>query len=141
MRKLPRAQPLVFIDSNVPMYLVGAEHPNKPLAAAILQRLASQGERLVTDAVVFQEILHRYSAIRRTEMIQPAFNVLLGVVDEVFPIDLGCVESAKAVLLAYSGLSSRDAVHLAVMDIRSVKSIVSFDAGFDTVGGVNRIFA
>ncbi|MHB8635879.1 MAG: hypothetical protein ACYC96_05340 [Fimbriimonadaceae bacterium] len=73
------------------MYLVGAEHHNKVLSAAIVQRLAVQGERLVTDAGVFQEILHRYGAITRKDAIQPAFDALLGIVDEVFPIDLPCV--------------------------------------------------
>ena len=123
------------------MYLVGAEHPNKTLAATVLQRLAIQGERLVTDAEVFQEILHRYSAIRRTEAIQPAFDVLHNVVDEVLAIDLACVEGAKSLLLAYSGLSSRDAIHIATMKGRGISSIVSFDSGFDAVSGLNRLFA
>src|SRR5580704_16343013 len=121
------------------MYLVGAEHPNKLLAAAILRRLAAHGERLVTDAEVFQEILHRYSAIRRAEAIQPAFDLLNGVVDEVFPIDLACVELAKSLLLAYSGLSSRDAIHVASIKAHNVPALVSFDAGFDCVTGLDRI--
>ena len=74
------------------------------------------------------------------EMIQPAFNVLLGVVDEVFPVDLVCVEEAKTLLLAYTGLSSRDALHIAVMNARGVSSMVSFDSGFDAVRGIHRIF-
>lgn len=45
------------------MYLIGAPHPNKDIATAIIERLAAQGEKLVTDAEVFQEILHRYNAI------------------------------------------------------------------------------
>jgi hypothetical protein len=46
---------------------------------------------LVTDAEVFQEILHRYVSIRRHDAIQSAFDTLSGLVDDVFPIDLGTI--------------------------------------------------
>lgn len=42
------------------MYLVGAAHPSKIAAQRQLERVISGGERLVTDAEVLQEILHRY---------------------------------------------------------------------------------
>src|ERR1022692_1479833 len=51
---------VIFIDSNIPMYLVGAAHPNKTSAQILLESLIAKGERLVTDAEVLQEILHRY---------------------------------------------------------------------------------
>ena len=56
---------MIFIDSNVPMYLVGAAHTNKDRALAILTQLVRDGEQFVTDAEVYQEIFHRYTAIRR----------------------------------------------------------------------------
>jgi predicted nucleic acid-binding protein len=55
---------VIFIDSNIPMYLVGAAHPFQG-AAATTESCVRQGERLVTDVEVLQEILHRYAAIRR----------------------------------------------------------------------------
>jgi predicted nucleic acid-binding protein len=73
---------VIFIDSNIPMYLIGASHPNKDLARRLLEMCIERSERLVTDAEVLQEILHRYIAIRRRDAL-PAFNALLGVVDEV----------------------------------------------------------
>ncbi|MEK7767853.1 MAG: type II toxin-antitoxin system VapC family toxin, partial [bacterium] len=65
---------MIFVDSNIPMYLVGGHHPHKGEAQKALEGLISAGERLVTDAEAFQEILHRYSAIRRPAAIQPAFD-------------------------------------------------------------------
>jgi predicted nucleic acid-binding protein len=56
---------LIFIDSNVPMYLAGAVHPHKTDAQLILAGLVAAKERLVCDAEVLQEILHRYAAIER----------------------------------------------------------------------------
>ncbi|MEZ5459743.1 MAG: hypothetical protein R3E65_10705 [Steroidobacteraceae bacterium] len=41
---------MVFVDSNVAMYLVGAAHPNKVDAQRRLEALVSARTRLVTDA-------------------------------------------------------------------------------------------
>jgi predicted nucleic acid-binding protein len=130
---------VIFVDCNIPMYLVGAPHPNTDAARRLLERHVGRDERLVTDAEVFQEILHRFHAIRRPEAIQPAFDALLGVVDEVLPIELADVERGRTELLARSGLSARDAVHLAVMRRHGVTRVMSFDAGFDAVGGIERL--
>lgn len=130
---------MIFIDSNIPMYLIGASHPNKDPARRLLEMCIERSERLVTDAEVLQEILHRYSAIRRVDAIQPAFNALLGVVDEVFPIEGQDVESARDVLLGKSELSSRDALHVAIMRRHGVQRIMTFDTGFDRAPGIERI--
>jgi len=73
---------VTFIDSNVPMYLVGAPHPHKTRAIEIVDGLVRAGERLVTDVEVYQEILHRYTAIRRTDAIDAAFRSLDALADE-----------------------------------------------------------
>ena len=122
------------------MYLVGAPHPHKRDARRWLEELVSGQERLVTNAEVLQEILHRYTSIDRTDAIQPAFDALLGVVDEVFPVDQTAVERARQILLGRKGISARDAVHIAVMQIHGVKKILSFDAGFDGFPGITRLF-
>ncbi len=130
---------MVFIDSNIPMYLVGAAHPHKIDAQRGLEELIVRSERLVTDAEVLQEIMHRYTAIKRTEAIQPTFKALLGVVDQVFPIDRQDAEKARDILLGATGLSARDAIHLAIMQRYDVHEILSFDAGFDGYPGIRRL--
>ena len=130
---------MTFIDSNVPMYLVGAAHPHKIDAQRLLERSIADGERLVTDTEVLQEVLHRYVAIGRRDAIQPAFDALLGVVDEVFAVDLAAVERAKAVVLGNPRLSARDALHVATMERHGVERVITFDAGFDDVPGISRV--
>jgi predicted nucleic acid-binding protein len=130
---------LIFIDSNVPMYLVGVDHPHKDDAARLLDDLIVKGEKLVTDVEVLQEILHRYSAIERLDAIQPAFDVILDVVDEVLPVHLREVEEAKNVLLSRKGVSARDSIHVAVMKTNKIKRILSFDEGFDRIPGIERL--
>ncbi len=130
---------MILIDSNIPMYLVGEAHAHKVDAQRLLERLVADNHRLVSDAEVLQEILHRYTAIKRRDSIQPAFEALLGVVDEVFPITVEAVKRAREIVLGAPDLSARDAVHVAVMQEHGIEELLSFDRGFDDVPGVRRI--
>ncbi len=127
----------VFLDANIPMYLVGAPHPNKTRADQLLDELLLDRTRLVTDAEVFQEILHRYSAINRPDSLADAFAILTGLVDEVFPIRLEEVQAAKALVL--EGVGSRDAIHAVSMRAHAVRQIMSFDRGFDRFVDLKRL--
>ena len=127
---------MILVDSNIPMYLIGKAHPHKIDARRILEQCISDGRRLVTDAEVYQEILHRYVAIERRDAVQPAMEVLLGIVDDVFPIELHDVESAKNIVLGYKRLSARDALHVAVMQRRNIDTILTFDKGFAIYPGI-----
>ena len=129
---------MIFVDSNIPMYLVGSAHPNKEASRRLLEQAIVEDERLVTDAEVLQEILHRYVAIQRRDAIEPAFEVLLGIVDEVLPIELADVQRARR-LLASAGLSARDAIHVAVMQRHDIGRILTFDRAFEQVPGIERI--
>lgn len=130
---------MIFVDANVPMYLIGADHPHKTDAQRLLERAVSDQEPLVTDAEVFQEILHRYTAIDRRDAIEPAFTLLRSLVTDVFPIDAAIVERAKTLVLGQTDLSARDAIHIATMAAQGVERILSFDAGFDRIPGIERI--
>jgi len=130
---------MIFVDSNVPMYLVGAAHPHKVDAQHLLEAFLAKGEKLVTDVEVLQEILHRYTAIDRRDAIQSAFDAIRHIVDDVFPIAPANVERAKAIVLERRQLSARDSLHAAVMEQYGVTRILSFDRGFDVLPGVTRI--
>jgi predicted nucleic acid-binding protein len=131
---------LIFIDSNVPMYLVGGAHRHKTDTQMLLERVIAVGERLVTDAEVLQEILHRYTAINKREAIEPTLRVILDVVDEVFAIEKRDVLRAAEITQNPALLSARDAVHVAVMERHGIASILSFDADFDRWPGLKRIY-
>jgi predicted nucleic acid-binding protein len=128
---------MILVDSNVPMYLVGAAHPHKATARLLLERAVLSEERLVTDAEVLQEILHRYTAIQRQDAIQPALDVLLAVVDEVFPVEASDVLAARDVLAA-TRVSARDALHVAIMRRHEVETLLTFDLAFDRIPGLKR---
>ena len=129
---------MIFIDSNIPMYLVGAPHPNKQRAKELLDECFDADERLVSDVEVLQEILHRYVSIGRRQAIQPTFDVLTQIVDEFYPLDLSVLESAKEITLS-TPLTARDSLHLAVMRRHGIERILTFDGDFDSVPDVSRL--
>lgn len=131
---------MIFVDSNVPMYIVGSHHDNKDRTEALLRQLRDSGERLVTDAEVYQEILHRYTSIRSHQMVDDAFSVLDGIVSRVFTVRRPDMDSARDLLRAVLGISARDALHVAVMQREGISRIFSFDSGLDACPGIERIY-
>ena len=121
------------------MYLVGAPHAHKSDTRRLLEKVVSERQSLVTDAEVLQEILHRYVAIDRRDAIQPAFDALIGIVDQVLAVDRPIAERAKQIVLGYRRLSARDAVHIAVMEHHGIEQIMTFDSGFDGFPGIARL--
>lgn len=130
---------MILVDSNIPMYLVGSAHRHKIDAQRLLEQLVSDRQRLVTDAEVLREILHRYVAIDRRDAIQPAFDALLGFVDQVLDVTRMAAERAKEIVLGHRRLSARGAIHLAVMEQHGIDRILTFDSGFDAFPGVTRL--
>jgi uncharacterized protein len=130
---------LIFVDSNIPMYLCGAAHPHKAEAQLLLERQVASGRRLVTDAEVLQEVIHRFAAIDRRDAIRATLQTLLEIVDDVFAVDKADVLRAGEIACHPARFSARDAVHIAVMERRGVGSILSFDADFDRWPGLRRI--
>ena len=121
------------------MYLVGAPHAHKSDARRLLEKVVSERQSLVTDAEVLQEILHRYVAIDRRDAIQPAFDALIGIVDQVLAVDRPIAERAKQIVLGYRQLSARGAVHIAVMEHHGIEQVMTFDSGFDRFPGITRL--
>ncbi len=130
---------MIFIDSNVPMYLVGAPHPNKDRAVAVLTGLVRDGDRFVTDVEVYQEILHRYTAILRLDAIDAAFESLDAIADDILTFGISEVRAARTLIGSLDGLSARDALHVAVMQKAGIDRIMSFDSGFDNFPGIDRL--
>lgn len=130
---------MILVDSNIPMYLVGGDRPMKDRSQRLVQQALVRGDVLVTDVEVFQEILHRYSSIRRLDAIRPAFDVLTSLIERTLSVELPHLLRARDILLAMTVVSARDAIHVAVMEHYGISRIMSLDAGFDQFPGLVRI--
>jgi uncharacterized protein len=128
---------VVFVDSNVVMYLVGAPHPARELAAAFLKEHAA--EEFVTSVEVYQEIIHRYVAIDHRQAITDAFALLDQITARSVPIHREQVDRAHEVAMAQRRLSGRDCLHVAVMEYHGIDVIFTFDKDFDYWPGFKRV--
>ena len=122
------------------MYLIGAEHANKKRSVDLLQELVRNEERLVTSIEVYQEILHRYTSIRRLDAIDPAMDTLSALVDEILDFGMDEIRKARMLIGSVDEISVRDALHAAVMERAGVTRILSFDSGFDSCPGIERLY-
>ncbi len=132
---------MIFVDSNVPMYLIGADTSRKAAARRLLERAIVDDEPLATDVEVLQEVLHRYLVIEQHEAIGPAWEAIVGVVDVIHPVEVEDVSRARRLIAAATSLSARDALHVAVMQRYGITRILSFDTGFDGIMGIERLGA
>lgn len=130
---------MIFVDSNVPMHLVGAAHPNKNRLQRLLDTLIREQARFVTDVEAYQEILHRYTSINWPDAIGPAFDCLDSIADDVLTYGMAQIRAAREILASVEGLSARDALHVAVMQSAGVRRIPSLDRGFDACPGIERL--
>ena len=129
---------VVFVDSNVPMYMVGEPHPNKDRTLFLVRQLVDEGESMVTDVEVYQELLHRYSAIHRLDSLDDALRTLDSIADEALTFEIPEIRLARGLIESVQGISARDAIHVAVMHGAGINRIFSFDRGFDNCPGIVR---
>ncbi|HSW28152.1 MAG TPA: type II toxin-antitoxin system VapC family toxin [Longimicrobiales bacterium] len=129
----------VFIDSNIPMYVAGTEHPNRRPSLRFLEAVRRGEVEACTSTEVLQEILYRYHALGRLDLAGRVYDLFVALVSEVLPVTLADTDLARDLLVSTGGISARDAVHGAVMINHGIEHIATFDRGFDRIGRVERV--
>jgi len=129
---------MIFVDSNIPMYVAGQEHPNREPSLRLLERARAGEIRICSSTEVLQEILYRYTSIDRREVGYRVYDLFVALCPVVFPVTLADTDRAKELLTGVGWPSVRDAIHAAVMLNHDVTEIATFDRGFDAINGVRR---
>jgi len=129
----------VFIDSNIPMYVAGSDHPHREPARRFLARVQSGDIEGCTSVEVLQEILYRYSSLRRLDLAREVYDIFVQICPVIFDVTLAETDRARDLLAEVAGISARDAIHAAAMLNHDVEWIASFDAGFDRVPGIKQV--
>lgn len=130
---------MILIDSNIFMYAAGAEHPYKRPSVRFLENVASSDIEAAIDAEVLQEILHRYRAMGRWKDGRAVFDHARRIAPIVLPVTAEVLDAARELLDRHAGLSARDALHAAVVRLRALQGICSYDRDFDEVPQLLRI--
>jgi predicted nucleic acid-binding protein len=128
----------VFVDSNVPMYVAGREHPNRTPAKQFLEK-ARRGEvEVCTSTEVLQEILYRYWSLKRLDLAAQVYELFVDICPVVLPVSLADADRARTLVCGKAAVAPRDALHAAVMLNNSIQHIATFDEDFDRVPGIRR---
>lgn len=130
---------MVFVDSNVPMYVAGREHPLRDPARRFLERARSGEVDICTSTEILQEILYRYAALKRLDLAASVYDLFVQLCPTVFPVALADTDRARLLLANTHGISVRDAIHAAVMLNHDLSDIATFDEGFDRIEGIERV--
>ncbi len=118
---------MTFVDTNIFMYFVGADHPRRDEARAFLVDASERDIRLVTSAEVLQEILHRYLRTGQSRLANAAFDLVDATVSEVWPVERHDVDLARKLWSQHPGLEARDLIHLACCVRREPHRVITFD--------------
>jgi predicted nucleic acid-binding protein len=129
----------VFIDSNIPMYVAGKEHPHREPARRFLERIQNGEAEGCTSTEVLQEILYRYVGLRRADLAVEVYDLFVSLCSFVLPVTLADTDRARDLVREGAKASVRDAVHAAVMLNNDIGAIASFDRGFEHIPGIERV--
>jgi predicted nucleic acid-binding protein len=129
----------VFIDSNVPMYVAGRDHPLREPARRFLARVRDGEIEGCISTEVLQEILYRYVGLRRLDLAHEVYDLFVRICPIVFPVTLADTDRTRDLLHELPDLGVRDALHAAVMLNNDVGRIATFDRGFDQVRAIERL--
>jgi predicted nucleic acid-binding protein len=128
---------MIFVDSNIPMYVAGRDHPLRDPARRFLDRARRRDVEICTSTEVLQEILYRYAALQRRDVGARVYELFVQLCATVLPVTLADTDRAR-VLITDARVGVRDAMHAAVMLNHDVRTIATFDQGFDAIAGVTR---
>jgi predicted nucleic acid-binding protein len=130
---------MIFVDSNVPMYVAGRDHPLREPSRRFLERARAGEIEICTSTEVLQEILYRYAGMKRRDLAASVYELFVQLCPVVFPVTLADTDRARTFIAELEQVTVRDAIHVAVMVNNSVNEIATFDQGFDAFDGVSRI--
>lgn len=129
---------MILLDANVPIYAQGRDHPYRESCRAIIDQINAGTQSYAIDTETLQEILYYYT---RQEEVSRGIQIvedLLPRFTDIIPITATEITTAMRLLADTPGLSSRDAIHAAVVMGHGLDGIVSADRDFDRIPGLRR---
>jgi hypothetical protein len=130
---------VILVDANILMYAAGVEHLCKRPSVGLLASIAEGDTEAAIDTEVLQEVLHRYRAIGRWSDGRRVYDAARRIFTVVLPITAEVTDRARLLLDRHPELSARDALHAAVVQIRDLEAICSYDRDFDMISDIRRI--
>ena len=121
---------MIFVDTNVFMYVVGKEHSLQAQATEFFRTSVLNRDQLCTSAEVMQELLHVYLAENRLSTFEAAVRLIADLEIEVWPLEEDDVNFAGHMHERFPTLKARDLCHLASCQRRGVSEVKTYDRNF-----------
>ena len=128
-----------FVDSNIIMYAVGAEHCYRSPCLDALDRIVRKDLQAFVSSEVHREILHRYMSLGLPKKAREVSVKLETIIPATLPVTLMDIRRARQLAERYPGLHARDLIHAAVMLQNGLTHILSTDRHFDRLAEIERI--
>ena len=128
-----------FVDSNIIMYAVGAEHPYRRPCLDVLEQIIQERLPAVVSSEIHQEILYRYLSLGQGQVAQEVSIRLETIIPNTLPVTLADIRRVRQLARLYPELKTRDLVHAAEMMENGLSRILSTDRHFDQVAEIKRI--
>ena len=128
-----------FVDANVIMYAVGAEHPYRRPFLDALERIVREGLPAVVSSEVHQEIMHRYLSLGLPQKAREISIHLETLIPATLPVTLADIRQVRRLAERYPALKARDLLHAGVMLENGLSRILSTDRHFDQLAKIERL--
>lgn len=128
----------VYLDSNVLLYAIGEESPFRDPCRDLLRRVVSREVTGETSVLTVQEVVHHRQ--RRGDAAPAAHGRdVLSICAATHPLDGSIVRTALELMDSRSRLRTADAIHAATALAHGIGTVVSADADFDAIAGIERV--
>lgn len=125
-----------LIDTNIIIYAVGRPHPYREPSARILKEASADLDAYTIDTEVLEELLHVYTMRGERSQALLVFDRSLVLFPNPLPIGRSELVRARDLMEQHTQLSSRDALHAAVVMTGGLEGIVTTDRGFRMIPGL-----
>lgn len=129
---------MLLLDANIPMYAEGSEHRYQQPCKRVMELAKANSSAYCIDTEALQEILYVYFSRGETARGIGVGQDLRGMFPVVIPITDAEIATAIRLMAQVRNLSSRDAIHAAVVINHNLEGIVSADRDFDRIPGLRR---
>lgn len=129
----------VYVDSNIFIYAATNIETEGERARALLEKIKNGDMQGVTSLLALDEVLWALQKATGKKVAHMVVSTLL-----IFP-NLILVDVTRSILAEtlhiyeHHNLHPRDALHLATMQLKGIKTILSSDPDFDRIPTVKRI--
>jgi predicted nucleic acid-binding protein len=128
----------VYLDSNVVLYAIGEESRFRDPCRDLLGHVVGRDLAGETSVLTIQEVVHHRQ--RRGDPAPAAHGRdVLKICAATHPLDGSIVQKALELIDDRPGLRTADAIHAATALAHGIGAVVSADADFDAIAGIERV--